>query len=112
MEEEQVDQLVVVHYRVPIDTACHLWCVQLSISRSGRIMHLSSPYPVCMFIEESHLGRCYWRHHLCLLLQLVAATFNSVLQNPTARNGEWGYITVKVRAMLLLPLKGYSLLWH
>ncbi|KYO25481.1 thyroid adenoma-associated protein-like protein [Alligator mississippiensis] len=50
---------------------------------------------VCMFIEESHLGRCYWRHHLCLLLQLVAATFNSVLQNPTARNGEWGYITVK-----------------
>lgn len=54
---------------------------------------------VCMYIEESSLGRDHWRQNLAPLLQCLAATLRRVLQSQPAPSGTWGYLAVKVRAM-------------
>ncbi|XP_032620614.1 tRNA (32-2'-O)-methyltransferase regulator THADA-like isoform X1 [Chelonoidis abingdonii] len=68
---------------------------------------------VCMFIEESSLGRHHWRLSLAPLLLRVAATLNWVLQDPTARSGEWSYITVKTCLQLFqaMPKEVSPLVW-
>ncbi|XP_067396014.1 tRNA (32-2'-O)-methyltransferase regulator THADA-like isoform X2 [Emydura macquarii macquarii] len=66
-----------------------------------------------MFIEESSLGRHHWKLSLAPLLLRVAATLNSVLQDSTARSGDWGYITVKTCLQLFqaMPKELSRLVW-
>lgn len=54
---------------------------------------------VCMFIEESSLGRDHWRQNLAPLLQRLAATLLWVLQSQPAPSSTWGHLAVKVGAM-------------
>lgn len=57
------------------------------------------PLPtVCMFMEESRLGRKHWRQNLAPLLQRLATTLRWVLQSQPAPGSTWGYLAVKVRA--------------
>ncbi|XP_063000402.1 uncharacterized protein LOC134410807 [Elgaria multicarinata webbii] len=69
---------------------------------------------VCVFVEESALGRCYWRRHLVPLLTCVAATFNLILQEQRAANEEWHYVTVKVCLQLFkwMPKEVLPLAWE
>uniref|UniRef100_A0A8C8SWJ4 Thyroid adenoma-associated protein homolog n=1 Tax=Pelusios castaneus TaxID=367368 RepID=A0A8C8SWJ4_9SAUR len=68
---------------------------------------------VGMFIEESSLGQRHWRRSLTPLLLRIAATLNVVLQDPTARSGVWGYITVKTCLQLFqaMPKEVSSVVW-
>lgn len=54
---------------------------------------------VCMFIEESSLGRDHWRQNLAPLLQRLAATLRWVLQSQPAASSTWGHLAVKVGAV-------------
>lgn len=57
------------------------------------------PLPaVCMFMEESSLGRQHWRQNLAPLLQRLATTLRWVLQSQPAPGGMWDYLVIKVRA--------------
>ncbi|XP_063171374.1 tRNA (32-2'-O)-methyltransferase regulator THADA-like [Candoia aspera] len=51
---------------------------------------------VSLFLEESSLGRQYWKNNLLRLLKAVAATFDFVLQDQITTQVEWHYITIKV----------------
>ncbi|XP_013919348.1 PREDICTED: uncharacterized protein LOC106546884 [Thamnophis sirtalis] len=51
---------------------------------------------LCLFIEESSLGRQYWKKNLMKLLQTVAATFDLLLQDSNSSQVEWHYVTIKV----------------
>lgn len=57
------------------------------------------PLPtVCMFMEESSLGRQHWRQNLAPLLQRLATTLHWVLHSQPTPGGTWGYLVVRVRA--------------
>ncbi|PKU32949.1 hypothetical protein llap_16750 [Limosa lapponica baueri] len=51
---------------------------------------------VCMFVEESSLGRQHWQQNLAPLLQGLATTLRWVLQSQPAPGSTWGYLAVKV----------------
>lgn len=65
------------------------------------------PLPaVCMFIEESSLGRQHWQQNLAPLLQGLATTLRWVLQSQPTPGGMWGYLAVKVRAEFRRRVEG------
>ncbi|XP_062446116.1 uncharacterized protein LOC134148231 isoform X2 [Rhea pennata] len=68
---------------------------------------------VCMFIEESSLGRLHWRQNLAPLLRRLAATLAWVLRSPPAGAGRWGYLAVKACLQLFqaLPRDVAPLAW-
>nr|XP_060641919.1 tRNA (32-2'-O)-methyltransferase regulator THADA-like isoform X2 [Anolis sagrei ordinatus] len=68
---------------------------------------------VCIFIEESTMGRKYWKNKLMLLLQCIAATFDVILKDPSARNEEWQHLTVKICLQLFkwMPKEVSTLAW-
>lgn len=56
------------------------------------------PFPaVCMFMEESSLGRQHWQQNLAPLLQCLVTTLRWVLQSQPTPGGTWGYLVIKVR---------------
>ncbi|KAJ7309651.1 hypothetical protein JRQ81_007708 [Phrynocephalus forsythii] len=68
---------------------------------------------VCMFVEESTLGRCYWENNLTRLFRCTAATFDFLLQEQGARDEAWHYVTVKVCLQLFkwMPKEISLLVW-
>ncbi|XP_038043613.2 tRNA (32-2'-O)-methyltransferase regulator THADA [Anas platyrhynchos] len=68
---------------------------------------------VCMFIEESSLGRDHWRQNLAPLLQRLAATLRWVLQSQPAASSTWGHLAVKACLQLFqaLPKDVAPLAW-
>lgn len=65
----------------------------------GRPAADAVPLPtVCMFMEESSLGRQHWRQNLAPLLQRLATTLRWVLQSQPVPDSTWGYLVIKVRA--------------
>ncbi|XP_042297557.1 thyroid adenoma-associated protein homolog isoform X2 [Sceloporus undulatus] len=69
--------------------------------------------PVCIFIEESTLGRCYWKNNLMPLLRCIAATFEFILEDLRARKEDWHYLTVKICLQLFkwMPKDILPLAW-
>lgn len=53
---------------------------------------------VCLFMEESSVGRQHWQQNLALLLQRLATTLRWVLRSQPAPSATWGYLVIKVRA--------------
>uniref|UniRef100_A0A8C4WH50 Thyroid adenoma-associated protein homolog n=1 Tax=Gopherus evgoodei TaxID=1825980 RepID=A0A8C4WH50_9SAUR len=84
-----------------------------SLTEYKQVLSPGELQTVCMFIEESSLGRHHWRLSLDPLLLRVAATLNWVLQDPTARSGEWSYVTVKTCLQLFqaMPKEVSPLVW-
>ncbi|XP_050779936.1 thyroid adenoma-associated protein homolog isoform X1 [Gopherus flavomarginatus] len=84
-----------------------------SLTEYKQVLSPGELQTVCMFIEESSLGRHHWRLSLAPLLLRVAATLNWVLQDPMARSGEWSYITVKTCLQLFqaMPKEVSPLVW-
>ncbi|XP_039360755.1 thyroid adenoma-associated protein homolog isoform X3 [Mauremys reevesii] len=84
-----------------------------SLTEYKQVLSPGELQTVCMFIEESSLGRHHWRLGLAPLLLRVAATLNWVLQDPTARSGEWSYVTVKTCLQLFqaMPKEVSPLVW-
>ncbi|KAM9118287.1 tRNA (32-2'-O)-methyltransferase regulator THADA-like isoform 2-T2 [Pangshura tecta] len=84
-----------------------------SLTEYKQVLSPGELQTVCMFIEESRLGRHHWRLSLAPLLLRVAATLNWVLQDPTARCGEWSYVTVKTCLQLFqaMPKEVSPLVW-
>ncbi|XP_077164125.1 tRNA (32-2'-O)-methyltransferase regulator THADA-like isoform X2 [Paroedura picta] len=74
----------------------------------------SSLQTVCMFVEESTLGRSYWQNNLMLLLKRIVVTFDVMSQDQMSRNEEWCYITVKTCLQLfkLMPKEVSPLVWE
>ncbi|XP_053136408.1 thyroid adenoma-associated protein homolog isoform X2 [Hemicordylus capensis] len=68
---------------------------------------------ICMFLEESMLGRCYWRKNLMPLLRGVSTTFDLLSQDQVVRNDRWQYLTVKMCLLLfkLMPEAISPLVW-
>ncbi|XP_048371009.1 thyroid adenoma-associated protein homolog isoform X1 [Sphaerodactylus townsendi] len=91
---------------------------QLNQLMSSLVEHKEALSPgslqtVCMFIEESMLGRSYWQNNLMQLLKCIAATFDSMSQEQISRNEQWCYITVKTCLQLfkLMPKEVAPLVW-
>ncbi|XP_056215397.1 thyroid adenoma-associated protein homolog [Falco biarmicus] len=68
---------------------------------------------VCMFMEESSLGRQHWRQNLAPLLQCLATTLRWVLQSQPTPGGTWGYLVIKACLQLfqVLPKDVAPLVW-
>ncbi|KAF1675626.1 hypothetical protein FQV07_0006846, partial [Pygoscelis papua] len=68
---------------------------------------------VCMFMEESSLGRKHWQQNLAPLLQRLATTLRWVLQSQPAPGSMWGYLAVKACLQLFqaLPKDVAPLVW-
>ncbi|EMP40256.1 Thyroid adenoma-associated protein like protein [Chelonia mydas] len=84
-----------------------------SLTEYKQVLSPGDLQTVCMFIEDSSLGRHHWRLSLAPLLLRVAATLNLVLQDPTAQSEEWSYITVKTCLQLFqaMPKEVSPLVW-
>ncbi|XP_021268661.1 thyroid adenoma-associated protein homolog isoform X2 [Numida meleagris] len=68
---------------------------------------------VCMFIEESSLGRHHWQQNMAPLLQHLAHTLGYVLQGQPAPSSAWGCLAVKACLQLFqaLPKDVAPLVW-
>ncbi|XP_008115552.1 tRNA (32-2'-O)-methyltransferase regulator THADA isoform X2 [Anolis carolinensis] len=68
---------------------------------------------VCIFIEESTMGRRYWTNKFMPVLRCIAATFDAILKDPSARNEEWQHLTVKICLQLFkwMPKEVSRLAW-
>ncbi|KFQ94404.1 hypothetical protein Y956_06975, partial [Nipponia nippon] len=72
--------------------------------RQGEVLSPGDLQSVCMFIEESSLGRQHWRQNLVPLLQRLATTLRWVLQSQPPPGGTWGYLAVKACLQLFQAL--------
>ncbi|KAK1160136.1 hypothetical protein AOXY_G21641 [Acipenser oxyrinchus oxyrinchus] len=84
-----------------------------NIVSTKQILSVKDLQTVCVFLEESCIGREVWRGNLPLLLCKLADTFPWVLEQEASRNGEWGYLTVKIclQVFQLLPGEVAPLVW-
>ncbi|XP_040432824.1 thyroid adenoma-associated protein homolog isoform X1 [Cygnus olor] len=80
----------------------------------GEVLSPEDLQAVCMFIEESSLGRDHWRQNLAPLLQRLATTLCWVLQSQPAPSSTWGYLAVKACLQLFqaLPKDVAPLAWN
>lgn len=70
------------------------------------------PLPaVCMFLEESSLGRQHWRQNLAALLRRLAATLRAVLRSQPAPSSSWACLVIKVRVGKEQSLRGLARRW-
>ncbi|KAJ6656538.1 hypothetical protein lerEdw1_003664 [Lerista edwardsae] len=85
-----------------------------SLTEDKEVLSPRDLQTVCMFVEESALGRRYWRNNLTSLLRCIAATFNLMLREQDIWSEEWQYITVKICLQLfkLMPQEISPLVWH
>ncbi|KAM6051607.1 tRNA (32-2'-O)-methyltransferase regulator THADA-like isoform 2-T2 [Theristicus caerulescens] len=74
------------------------------LAPQGEVLSPGDLQSVCMFMEESSLGRQHWRQNLAVLLQRLAATLRWVLQSQPAPGGTWGYLAVKACLQLFQAL--------
>ncbi|KFP12723.1 hypothetical protein Z169_08448, partial [Egretta garzetta] len=83
------------------------------LALQGEVLSPGDLQSVCMFMEESSLGRQHWRQNLAPLLQLLAATLCWVLQSQPAPGSTWGYLAVKACLQLFqaLPKDVAPLVW-
>ncbi|KAM3867515.1 tRNA (32-2'-O)-methyltransferase regulator THADA [Diretmus argenteus] len=87
-------------------------CLQ-SIVHSDQIFCIEDLQRVCMFLEDSTIGREVWRVTFPPLLNKVAELFPVVLHQEGLRNGPLCYIAVKVCLQMfqLLPGEVVPLVW-
>ncbi|XP_074777001.1 tRNA (32-2'-O)-methyltransferase regulator THADA-like [Athene noctua] len=79
----------------------------------GEVLSPGDLQSVCMFMEESSLGRQHWQQNLAPLLQRLATTLRWVLQSQPAPGSTWGYLAVKACLQLFqaLPKDVAPLVW-
>ncbi|XP_074015836.1 tRNA (32-2'-O)-methyltransferase regulator THADA-like [Numenius arquata] len=79
----------------------------------GEVLSPGDLQSVCMFVEESSLGRQHWQQNLVPLLQGLATTLRWVLQSQPTPGGTWGYLAVKACLQLFqaLPKDVAPLVW-
>ncbi|XP_017669552.1 PREDICTED: thyroid adenoma-associated protein homolog [Lepidothrix coronata] len=84
-----------------------------SLALQGEVLSPGNLQSVCMFLEESSLGRQHWRENLALLLQRLASTLHWVLQSQPAPGSTWGYLGIKACLQLFqaLPKDVAPLVW-
>ncbi|KAM6246968.1 tRNA (32-2'-O)-methyltransferase regulator THADA-like [Porphyrio hochstetteri] len=83
------------------------------LTLQGEVLSPGDLQSVCMFMEESSLGRQHWQQNLAPLLQRLATTLRWVLQSQSTPGSTWGYLTVKACLQLfqLLPKEVAPLVW-
>ncbi|KFP79427.1 hypothetical protein N310_09916, partial [Acanthisitta chloris] len=83
------------------------------LAPQGEVLSPGDLQSVCMFLEESTLGRQYWQQNLALLLQHLDNTLRWVLQSQPAPGSMWGYLVIKACLQLFqaLPEDVASLVW-
>ncbi|KAM6241830.1 tRNA (32-2'-O)-methyltransferase regulator THADA-like [Spheniscus humboldti] len=83
------------------------------LALQGEVLSPGDLQSVCMFMEESSLGRKHWRQNLAPLLQRLATTLRWVLQSQPAPGSTWGYLAVKACLQLFqaLPKDVAPLVW-
>ncbi|XP_030000291.1 thyroid adenoma-associated protein homolog [Sphaeramia orbicularis] len=81
---------------------------------TDQILSLEDLQRVCMFLEDSSVGREVWRESYLSLLDKVAELFPIVLQQDSLRDGPLCYITVKVCLQIfqLLSTEVSSVVWE
>ncbi|XP_061865677.1 tRNA (32-2'-O)-methyltransferase regulator THADA-like isoform X2 [Colius striatus] len=79
----------------------------------GEVLSPQDLQSVCMFLEESRLGRQHWQQNLAQLLQHLATTLGWVLQSQTMPDSTWGYLVIKACLQLfqVLPKDVAPLVW-
>ncbi|KFP62593.1 hypothetical protein N322_05960, partial [Cariama cristata] len=84
-----------------------------SLVPQGEVLSPGDLQSVCMFMEESSLGRQHWRQNLAPLLQHLATTLRWVLQSQPTPGGTWGYLVIKACLQLFqaLPKDVAPLVW-
>ncbi|XP_069726966.1 tRNA (32-2'-O)-methyltransferase regulator THADA-like isoform X2 [Phaenicophaeus curvirostris] len=85
----------------------------LATLAQGEVLSPEDLQSVCMFLEESSLGRQHWRQNLSPLLEHLATTLHWVLQSQPAPSSMWGYLAVKACLQLFqaLPRDVAPLVW-
>ncbi|KFU89634.1 hypothetical protein M959_10225, partial [Chaetura pelagica] len=83
------------------------------LMRQGEVLSPGDLQSVCMFLEESSLGRQHWQQNLPLLLQHLATTLHWVLQSQPTCGSTWDYLAVKACLQLFkaLPKDVAPLAW-
>ncbi|XP_065502807.1 tRNA (32-2'-O)-methyltransferase regulator THADA-like isoform X2 [Caloenas nicobarica] len=83
------------------------------LAPQGEVLSPEDLQSVCMFVEESSLGRQHWRQNLAPLLQRLAATLRWVLHSQPTPGGTWGYLAVRACLQLFqaLPKDVAPLVW-
>ncbi|OPJ74843.1 hypothetical protein AV530_018356 [Patagioenas fasciata monilis] len=83
------------------------------LAPQGEVLSPGDLQSVCMFVEESSLGRQHWRQNLSLLLQRLATTLHWVLHSQPMPGGTWGYLAVRACLQLFqaLPKDVAPLVW-
>ncbi|XP_049660531.1 thyroid adenoma-associated protein homolog isoform X3 [Accipiter gentilis] len=83
------------------------------LAPQGEVLSPGDLQSVCMFMEESSLGRQHWRQNLAPLLQRLATTLRWVLQSQPAPGGMWDYLVIKACLQLFqaLPKDVAPLVW-
>ncbi|XP_052653318.1 thyroid adenoma-associated protein homolog isoform X2 [Harpia harpyja] len=83
------------------------------LAPQGEVLSPGDLQSVCMFMEESSLGRQHWRQNLAPLLQCLATTLRWVLQSQPAPGGTWDYLVIKACLQLfqVLPKDVAPLVW-
>ncbi|KAJ8286052.1 hypothetical protein GJAV_G00034000 [Gymnothorax javanicus] len=88
-------------------------CVMTIVNRE-QILSAEDLQTVCMFLEDSSMGREVCRQMCSTLLGRVAEVFAATLEKEATRNGEWCYLAVKVCVLVfqLLPREVGPLVWE
>ncbi|XP_051490217.1 thyroid adenoma-associated protein homolog isoform X2 [Apus apus] len=84
-----------------------------SLVLQGEVLSPGDLQSVCMFLEESSLGRQHWQQNLPLLLQHLVTTLHWVLQSQPTPGSTWDYLAVKACLQLFqaLPKDVAPLAW-
>ncbi|KAM6193435.1 tRNA (32-2'-O)-methyltransferase regulator THADA-like [Sarcoramphus papa] len=84
-----------------------------NLAPQGEVLSPGDLQSVCMFMEESSLGRQHWRQNLAPLLQRLATTLRWVLQSQPVPDSTWGYLVIKACLQLfqVLPKDVAPLVW-
>uniref|UniRef100_A0A803XWF0 DUF2428 domain-containing protein n=1 Tax=Meleagris gallopavo TaxID=9103 RepID=A0A803XWF0_MELGA len=80
----------------------------------GEVLSSEDLQAVCMFVEESSLGRHHWQQNMAPLLQHLAHTLSYVLQGQAAPSGTWSCLAVKACLQLfqMMPKDVAPLVWN
>uniref|UniRef100_A0A8C9EXR5 Thyroid adenoma-associated protein homolog n=1 Tax=Pavo cristatus TaxID=9049 RepID=A0A8C9EXR5_PAVCR len=108
--EQIVTQLAVGHEAV---LAQEVGTLLAGLALHGEVLSPEDLQAVCMFIEESSLGRHHWQQNMAPLLQHLAHTLGYMLQGQPAPSGTWGCLAVKACLQLfqVMPKDVAPLVW-
>ncbi|KFO93122.1 hypothetical protein N320_04654, partial [Buceros rhinoceros silvestris] len=84
-----------------------------SLVPQGEVLSPGDLQSVCVFMEESSLGRQHWQQNLAPLLQCLVTTLRWVLQSQPQPGSTWGYLVIKACLQLFqaLPKDVAPLVW-